>query len=309
VNIFNQFSLLDNYKLVCFGGGNFSVDEKKKFKKLSRFKTVLQKEGLYVLLVRIINFLFKKSKMNIFLPTPIDKTKNYLAKKIFLLSNNKVMYGMYKNTYFNETTHWNYSDFSSKFLGCYELQIQNKIYEIQNKYSLKYIINIGAAEGYHVISLIKNNYFERGYAFEIDKNGQKILKKNLISNKIENKIKILGEGNFTTIKNNINLRDLDKSLFLIDIEGGEFSFFQKKNIKYFKKSHFIIEEHNISNKKLVNQFYNLVNDYFILEIINNSSRNPFKFTILDKFTDDEKFLMMSEGRPESMRWLYLKPKF
>jgi glycosyltransferase involved in cell wall biosynthesis len=37
VNIFNQFSLLDNYKLVCFGGGNFSEDEKKTFKNLDQF--------------------------------------------------------------------------------------------------------------------------------------------------------------------------------------------------------------------------------------------------------------------------------
>ena len=283
--------------------------KRKSFKTLLRFKTVLQKEGLYVLLVRIINFFFRKCKINIFLPTPIDKSKNYLARKIILLSKNKVMYGMYKNTYFNEITHWNYSDFSSKILGCYELQIQNKIYEIQNKFNLKNIINIGAAEGYHIISLIKNNYFKKGYAFEIDKKGEKILKKNLISNKVENKIKILGEGNFATIKNNINSEDLNKSLFLIDIEGGEFLFFQKENIKYFNKSHFIIEEHNISNKSAIDYFYNLINDNFILEIINNSSRNPFEFEILDKFTDDEKFLMMSEGRPESMRWLYLKPKF
>jgi hypothetical protein len=103
---------------------------------LSRFKTILQKEGLYVSLVRIINFFFRKCKINIVLITPIDKSKNYLAKKIMLLSNNKVMYGMYKNTYFNNITHWAYSDFSSKILGCYELQIQNKIYEIQNKYEV-----------------------------------------------------------------------------------------------------------------------------------------------------------------------------
>ena len=87
----------------------------------------------------------------------------------------------------------------------------------------------------------------------------------------------MGEGNFATIKNNINSEDLNKSLFLIDIEGGEFSFFQKENIKYFNKSHFIIEEHNISNKSAIDYFYNLINDNFILEIINNSSRNPFEF--------------------------------
>ena len=137
-----------------------------------------------------------------------------------------------------------------------------------------------------------------------------ILKKNIISNKIEHKIKVFAEGSFTSIKNNINLEEFDKSLFfLIDIEGDEFLFFQKENIKYFNKSHFIIEEHNISNKSVINQFYKLINDNFVLEIINNSSRNPFEFEILDKFKDDDKFLMMSEGRSENMRWLYLKPKF
>jgi len=283
--------------------------ERESFKRLSRIKTVLQKEGLYVLLIRIINFFFRKCKINIVLITPIDKTKNYLAKKIILLSNNKVMYGMYKNTYFSNISHWSYSDFSSKMLGCYELQIQNKINEIQNKYSLKNIINFGAAEGYHIISLIKNNFFEKGYAFEIDKKGQEILKKNLISNKVENKIKVFGNANLTSIKNNVNLEELDKTLFLIDIEGGEFSLFQKENILYFNKSHFIIEQHNISNKSAINQFYNLINDNFVLEIISNSYRNPHEFEILNKFTDDDKFLMMSEGRPESMTWLYLKPKF
>ncbi len=134
-------------------------------------------------------------------------------------------------------------------------------------------------------------------------------KKIIISNKIEHKIKVFAEGSFTSIKNNINLEEFDKSFFLIDIEGYEFLFFQKENIKYFNKSHFIIEEHNISNKSVINQFYKLINDNFVLEIINNSSRNPFEFEILDKFKDDDKFLMMSEGRSENMRWLYLKPKF
>lgn len=37
VSIFNQCSLFDRYKVVCFGGGNFSGDEKKTFKNSDQF--------------------------------------------------------------------------------------------------------------------------------------------------------------------------------------------------------------------------------------------------------------------------------
>ena len=295
----------------------FSIQDRKEFmikniKKLKsrfiKFKIFYQKEGTYCLIIKIINHYLRKFKINIVIFTPLEKYKNYLAKEIISLSNNKVMYGMYKDTYFKGETHWNLSDFASKLLGCYELQIQEKISEIRNKYNLKNIINIGAGEGYHIISLIKNNYFEKGYAFETSAKGQEILKINSIKNNIENKIKIYGEGNFTSIKNNINEEELKKSFFIIDIESGEFSFFDKENIKYFNKNHFIIEDHGTSNKILQNNFYNIIYNNFTLEIINNSSRNPFQFEILNNFSDDEKFLMMSESRPNTYRWLYLSPK-
>ena len=44
-------------------------------------------------------------------------------------------------------------------------------------------------------------------------------------NNVDNKIKIFGDGNYKSIKNVINKKELKKSLFLIDIEGGEFFFF------------------------------------------------------------------------------------
>ena len=222
-------------------------------------------------------------------------------------------YGLYKDTYFHGTTHWSFHDFSSQLLGCYELQIQEKISNIKNKYKLKNIINIGAGTGYHIISLIKKGYFTNGYAFETNIKAQEILRKNAIENNVEKKIKILGEGNFISIKNNISQKEIPKSLFLIDIEGSEFFFFTKENIYYFNKSYFIIEEHlfnfNARNTKNYNQFCKLIYDNFIVEKIKNSYRNPFEYKIIDKFSDDEKFLMMSEGRPETMQWLYLKPKF
>ena len=280
-----------------------------------KIKEYYQKEGFYILIIHSVNyFFFKFFKSSFHINTPLHKYKIYLVKKIKKISNNRIMNGLYKNVYFNfdNGTHWNYFDISSKLTGFYEEQIQEKIIEMKNKYKLINLVNIGAAEGYHAVSLVKNNYFNKGYAFEIDKVGQDIIKKNIIKNNIVDRIKVFGEGNYNSIKNNVDIKELKKTLFLIDIEKGEFKFFNKKNINFFNKSFFIIEYHgNIKLNKLNNiekNFFNLIKNNFKLEIIKNSGRNPFKLPSLNEFSDDERWLMMSETRPSEMIWLALIPK-
>jgi hypothetical protein len=52
----------------------------------------------------------------------------------------------------------------------------------------------------------------------------------------------------------------------------------------------------------------LIKNNFKLEIIRNLGRNPFKLSLLEEFSDDERWLMMSETRPNEMIWLGLTPK-
>jgi hypothetical protein len=114
--------------------------------------------------------------------------------------------------------------------------------------------------------LIKNKFFEKGLAYEIDTKGQNIIKKNLLDNNISDKVSVFGEGNFNSINNNLKNEELKKTLFLIDIEGNEFEFFDEENIKYFNKSFFIIEDHSDLNVDYKNE---LEKKFFIKRIIEN----------------------------------------
>ena len=71
--------------------------------KIKFLTNYIEKEGFYVTLIHIINFLilliFKK---NSFIKTPFHKTKIYITKKICILSNYKILYGPYKNVRFNK---------------------------------------------------------------------------------------------------------------------------------------------------------------------------------------------------------------
>jgi len=280
---------------------------------LKILKVLVKKEGLFVATIHLVNYFFYIFFNNkIHIDTPLEKYKKFLSEKIVSKTNKKIISGLYESVYFNYESHWNITDFSSKLLGFYEQQVQEKIIELQKNYNLSNIVNIGAGEGYHIVSLIKNKFFEKGLAYEIDTNGQNIIKKNLLDNNISDKVSVFGEGNFNSINNNIKNEELKKTLFLIDIEGNEFNFFDEKNIKYFNKSFFIIEDHSDLNTDYKNEtekkFFNLIKNHFIVTTIKNQGRNPFSIPLLEKYTDDERYLMMSEGRPNDMQWLVLVPK-
>ena len=267
-----------------------------------------QKDGIW----RVVSFLLKKIKIQTKYSSFIHKKKTLLAKDIIKLTKCIVGSGYYKSLKLKGDYNWNKDniDISSKLLGCYEQQVQEKIIELKNKYKLKYLINFGAGEGFHALGLIKNNYFRKALCFEINKLTRNILFGNIKINKINKKILIFSKANFKDIANNLNAIKLKRSLFLVDIEGEEFNLFNQKNLIYYKNSFLIIENHQkfFKNKKLKNVFFKLINKNFNVKILNDGGRNPNLIKKLENLNDDEKWLLMSENRPCRMNWIILIPK-
>ena len=260
----------------------------------------------------LVHYFLKKIGLKTRYSSFIHKKKSYLDNKIFNLTNGIVRAGLYKSLKLSKDQNWKNSidcDLSPKLLGIYEEQVQNKIIQLKKDHNLKYLVNFGSGEGYHAIGLLKNNYFEKCICFEIDKNTREILKKNSKLNNVENKIKIFNEANFNLVLKELNDDQLKKTLFLVDIEGYEFSLYNSDNLNFIKESFHLIENHEdyYRDKKKVSEFYKIMNNYFHCEKLKNTGRNPFDFDEIKFLPDDERWLMMSEGRPCEMNWLVFKP--
>ena len=240
----------------------------------------------------------------------IDKKKEKLEKKIIEETNKTVIDGPYKNTYLNCKSNWGGYDSSSKLLGCYEQQIQNKIVEIKKNYNLENIINFGGGDGYHVLGLIKNNFFKNSLVFEKDEESRKNLSENIELNNITSRVNVEKDADFTKIKNYFNEGEMLKTLYLIDIEGKEYDLICKENLKYYCNSILIIEDHQflIDDDFKKRNFFENLNKNFDVETLKNASRNPFKHSLIDELNDDERWLLMSEGREKNMSWLVCIPK-
>jgi len=265
-----------------------------------------EKDGIW----RIVSILLKKIGIKTTYTSFMHKKKFNLYKKISKITKHKVVNGYYKSLILSKNYSWNkYNvDLSSKLLGCYEEQVQEKIIQIKKKNNLKYLVVFGASEGFHALGLIKNKFFSKAFIFEKDYQSRKILINNSKINKIK-KINIFAEADFSSIASFLN-KNAKKTLFLVDIEGEEFNILNKKNLPYYQNSFLIIENHAnlIKNSKLKNIFFKLINKNFNVNYLENGSRNPHKFKYLDFLNDDEKWIIMSENRPCAMNWLILSPK-
>ena len=157
---------------------------------------------------------------------------------------------------------------------------------------------------------MKKKKFKKAYAFEISKKERDILKINLKKNNLIDDVEIYGAAGFRKILDLLDINDLKKTLFLIDIEGAEFDLFNNEFNEKLKDSFFIIENHDflLRDYKKKMMFDELVNKFFNVNIVKNKGRNPFQFDFMKSFTDDERWLMMSEQRPCEMNWIVLKPK-
>ena len=124
-------------------------------KKYKKYKKIHEKNGFDGIYYYFLNKNIKKSGFNNF----IDKKKNTLGEIISNYSKQKILYGPYKNTKIINSFSWSKTDSATKYLGTYESQIQEKIIQLTKKFKLKFFIDLGAAEGYHLISLIKKKKF------------------------------------------------------------------------------------------------------------------------------------------------------
>lgn len=239
----------------------------------------------------------------------IENEKIKVNKKIINITKFKIIYGPYKDTIYYQKPHFDNS--GNKLLGFYETQIQKKIIEIKKRFKLDFLINFGCGDGFHISGLIKKKIFNRALAYEINSYSRRILNKNLELNNIKRKVEVFDRANFDYLKNNQNQINFKKILFLIDIEGLEFSLLNSTNLQYFKNSCLIIEYHDffVSKKKDTRNFWKLLKNNYKIEILKNCSRNPFIIDKIKNFSDDERWLIMSEGRLCHQNWIVCVPKY
>ena len=273
-----------------------------------KFIEIVQDESMLAALEKLISWSFNRLKLNLGVIGPFEKRKKFLSNKLVEKFNGVIQYGPFKGLKFDLESSWGDGDRASMLLGLYEKEVLISLQNIPDRY--KIFINLGAADGYYGIGTLVNGMFEKSYCYENNVVSQKIIKKNAELNNVASRVLIRGLADkyfYKDFKND----EIDQSILLVDIEGAEFDLFDKNLFKKFSKSIIFIELHpwifkNNGHEEL-QKLENDAKEYFTIEKITTTSRDLSEFEELKKWSDTDRWLICSEGRPKLMTWWRLDP--
>ena len=179
---------------------------------------------------------------------------NYRAKisKIAKKYNYTVQNGIFKGLKIQEKQWWGIGDVAIKCLGYYEIEVQDIIERVQRENNLNTFIDVGGADGYFALGLIKNKIFEQSIIFEISSLGRKSIKNGSRLNQVEDRILIYGEATQSNLSHILNENDIElkNTLLLCDIEGEEYNLINQDLLNFLRDSYIIIELHFFNNDLL-----------------------------------------------------------
>ncbi len=230
-----------------------------------------------------------------------------IAERLAVELDNEIQYGIFKGMKLS-SLRWGRHDKAPMMLGLYESEVSREIEKAAVHATT--FIDVGAADGYFAVGAIFSGLYANSVCFEISGEGRDSIKLNAEKNGVASKVSIFEEANEETllkVAEKVNTSDL---FILCDIEGGEFDLFTLRVLQALKKSTILIEIHDFSeaDRKRYSSLKLMAESVFNLDELTQESRNPNTLINTRMLHDDDKWLMMSEGRPKAMTWLRLSPR-
>ncbi len=238
----------------------------------------------------------------------IRQRQKRISLELFKMLNGTVKYGPFKGLRLTHNPWWGQLDLGSQCLGLYEKEILKFIENIEDGQFTNFI-DIGAADGYYAVGLLSTGKIQRSICFEKTDKGREAIFTNWKNNGAIGQLVVKAKANFESIAT-LTEHDLERSLILIDIEGGEFELLNNDTIHKFRYSKILLEIHNWVTdfeEKYKNLLISL-DEFFCIKIIKRVDRQVDNYMELRDFTDDNRLLLISERRPCLMRFLELTPK-
>ena len=233
--------------------------------------------------------------------------RQILSQRISSSVNHEVQYGSFKFLKLSNLR-WGSHDKAAMLLGAYEYEV---LVEIEKaSINADVFVDIGAADGYFAIGAVFSGLYEKSICFEISSDGRESIAINAIENNVLDKVEIIGEATTDSLLEVLVNNDPKRLFLLCDIEGGEFDLFTPEILKALSESTILVEIHDFSDEYR-KSFQRLKEDalqHFQIREVVQESRNPNVSVIASALHDDDKWLLMSEGRPRAMTWLLLSPK-
>ena len=252
---------------------------------------------------------------NLFIRESYDFRKKSIIRKLFpykklsiLLAQangSRVLSGPFRGLVLSNNTKW--GNLTNKYLGTYELELHPIIEELKQKKVTK-VFDIGGAEGYYSIGLLKLLPDSKMFAWEMDEDSRNILTDNAEKNKVSHRIEILGKCSQSELLQFIQKQRPD--LIVMDAEGAKIELINPEINAASSQTQYIIECHS---DEILSALTEMFAPTHRVKIINNRLERADDIDPGLHLPNYVKFLkinllrMVNEGRPMNTPWLIAYP--
>lgn len=189
---------------------------------------------------------------------------------------------------------WGDGDVGSRLLGCYEAELHPVIQEILDA-DFQEFINVGCAEGYYAVGVAMSRPTVRVTAVDI-------------SQAARTHTLAHAELNDCVVHTRSDLPKASPGqVWMVDVEGAEVEVLDPERDPGLRHCSILVELHDWVHDDLVSLMVERFAFTHEIELFGSGPRDPHEFDIMVNMPDREKWAVMSEGRPQSMRWLWMTP--
>jgi hypothetical protein len=233
-----------------------------------------------------------------------------VGELVYHLAQGVVLRGPFSGTTLPAVPRWGKADLGGMLLGLYESEVVDAV--AQHSRDKHVLVDVGAADGFFILGALYSGAVDRAIGFESDGASVLVIKEGLRLNGFNHEVTMFAEANQSFADTLIGLSDFraEDCLILVDIEGGEYELLTALTLRKLQGATFIVElheftaEHRSASVVLLERFSDARYD---IAYINPGSRNPHQIPGLESLSDDDRWLLCSEGRPSEMRWAVMVP--
>lgn len=199
---------------------------------------------------------------------------------------------------------WGDGDLLPKLFGIYEREVLDAIDAVRAE-RFDAVINIGAADGYYAVGAARALDVRRVFAIDTDPEARALCLRNAAANGVADRVEAVPGVDSSGLADLI--RRHPKSLIVCDCEGCEDSLIDEALPTYAARCHFIVECHDFAVPGVSGRIAGRLKRTHRIDIRREGPRDPSAIPACAHWDSLDRWLAVSERRPEVMTWVVATP--
>jgi len=231
-----------------------------------------------------------------------------LARTVFKAYQGEIQHGPFAGMRYDGNANISEAAHGLKIFGLYEQPVINRLLSFENTQTF---IDIGAGDGYYPVGLTSKCGMPRAICFEMTAAGREAIARNAKINGVSEKIEIYAEAGADFLQQLAPLNiEWSGAVFLLDIEGFEFTLLNDSLLAATVGARYVIELHDgpQSDGSLRKALIERLSKNWHVELLSDRARDWSGIDALKHWHDLDRAVLFSEGRKLIGEWLVATPK-